>query len=199
MTTATVEGIAAKRSVGFNADTMLGLLLVLPILVTMAALVFYPMGRTVWDSLHRVNPMQAGTPFVGLENYTRMLSDGQLGTTWTNTLIYVVLAVVAETVFGVLAAALINQVKQEKVKAIFGSEVFPSPVLAQIGKETGVTYVDVLRDDDLLGKPGDDQHSWLGLMRFDFQTMVDALGGDSTALKDFPVKDVAPDKAEYPQ
>ncbi|MBW9052842.1 carbohydrate ABC transporter permease [Rhizobium mesosinicum] len=111
MTTVTAEGIAAKRSVGFNADTMLGLLLVLPILATMAALVFYPMCRTVWDSLHRVNPMQAGTPFVGLENYTRMLSDGQLATTWTNTLIYVVLAVAAETIFGVLAAALINQMK----------------------------------------------------------------------------------------
>jgi multiple sugar transport system permease protein len=55
--------------------------------------------------------MQAGTPFVGLENYTRMLSDGQLGTTWVNTFLYVVLAVAAETIFGVLAAALINQVK----------------------------------------------------------------------------------------
>jgi multiple sugar transport system permease protein len=53
-----------------NADTTLGLLLVSPILITMAALVFYPMARTLWDSLHRVNPMQAGTPFVGLENYT---------------------------------------------------------------------------------------------------------------------------------
>ncbi|MGY3611456.1 carbohydrate ABC transporter permease, partial [Bradyrhizobium sp. Lot11] len=55
MTTVSVEGIATKRSVGLNADTMLGVLLVLPILVTMAALVFYPMVRTVWDSLHRVN------------------------------------------------------------------------------------------------------------------------------------------------
>jgi multiple sugar transport system permease protein len=55
--------------------------------------------------------MHARTPFVGLENYTRMLSDGQLASTWANTLVYVVLAVVAETVFGVLAAALINQVK----------------------------------------------------------------------------------------
>ena len=32
-------------------------------------------------------------------------------------------------------AALIGQVKSEGVKAIFGSEVFPSPVLAQIGKK----------------------------------------------------------------
>ena len=68
-----------KHGVGGNGDAMLGFLLVAPILITMAALVFAPMGRTVWDSLHRVNPMQAGTPFVGLENYARMFSDGQLG------------------------------------------------------------------------------------------------------------------------
>jgi ABC-type Zn uptake system ZnuABC Zn-binding protein ZnuA len=96
-------------------------------------------------------------------------------------------------------ADLITQVKQEGVPAIFGSEVFPSPVLAQIGKETGVRYVDVLRDDDLPGKPGDPEHSWLGLMRFDYITMTEALGGDATALKAVKVEDVAPDGAVYPQ
>lgn len=111
MTAATAGRRTRKKGIGFNADASLGILLVSPILITMAALVFYPMGRTLWDSLHRVNPMQAGTPFVGLDNYARMFSDGQLASTWTNTLIYVVLAVVAETVFGVLAASLINQVK----------------------------------------------------------------------------------------
>jgi len=111
MTAVAYKETAAKKGVGLNADISLGVLLVSPILITMTALVFYPMARTLWDSLHRVNPMQAGTPFVGLENYTRMLSDAQLGTTWVNTLIYVVLAVLAETVFGVLAASLINQLK----------------------------------------------------------------------------------------
>jgi ABC-type Zn uptake system ZnuABC Zn-binding protein ZnuA len=96
-------------------------------------------------------------------------------------------------------AALIDQVRAEGVKAIFGSEVFPSPVLAQIGKEAGVTYVDVLRDDDLPGAPGEDEHSWLGLMRFDFATMVDALGGDPSALRALDVRHVVPDHAVYPQ
>jgi ABC-type Zn uptake system ZnuABC Zn-binding protein ZnuA len=94
---------------------------------------------------------------------------------------------------------LINQVKTENVKAIFGSEVFPSPVLEQIGAEAGVRYVDVLRDDDLIGKPGDAEHSWLGLMRFDFVTMIEALGGDASALKSLDVRDVAKDTAVYPQ
>ena len=96
-------------------------------------------------------------------------------------------------------AALIDQVKAAKVPAIFGSEVFPSPVLAEIGKETGVKYVDVLRDDDLPGKPGDAGHSWMGLMRFDYVTMVEALGGDASALKAFVPRNAAPDRAVYPQ
>jgi ABC-type Zn uptake system ZnuABC Zn-binding protein ZnuA len=96
-------------------------------------------------------------------------------------------------------AGLIQQVKESNVPAIFGSEVFPSPVLAQIGKEANVKYVDVLRDDDLPGKPGDPEHSWVGLMRFDYITMTESLGGDASALKSFVARNVAPDTARYPQ
>lgn len=96
-------------------------------------------------------------------------------------------------------AGLIDQVKSSGVPAIFGSEVFPSPVLEQIGNETGVRYVDVLRDDDLLGKPGDPDHSWWGLMRFNFVTMVEALGGNASALKALTYDPTLTDNAFYPQ
>ncbi|MDR3472970.1 MAG: sugar ABC transporter permease [Devosia sp.] len=102
---------STKRRAAGNGDAVLGLLLVTPIVLTMFALVFFPLVQTMWDSLHRINPMQAGTPFVGLSNYVNMLSDAELGRAWLNTLIYVVIAVVTETIFGVLAAALINQVR----------------------------------------------------------------------------------------
>lgn len=95
-------------------------------------------------------------------------------------------------------ARLIEQVKAEGVPAIFGSEVFPSPVLAKIGRAAGVAYVDVLRDDDLPGGPGDPEHSWLGLMRFDYLTIVRSLGGDPSALEALSV-DGPPDRAVYPQ
>lgn len=110
MTAVASPAVKTKHGVG-NADAMLGILLVTPILVTMVALVFYPLGQSFWDSFHRVNPMQPGTPFIGLDNYTRMISDSQLNTSWANSFIYVALAVAAETILGVLAAALINQVK----------------------------------------------------------------------------------------
>ena len=96
-------------------------------------------------------------------------------------------------------AALIDQVKSKKVKAVFGSEVFPSPVLEQIGKETGVRYIDVLRDDDLPGEPGDAEHSWAGLMKFNYITIVEALGGDATALKAVSIDAKISDKATYLQ
>jgi ABC-type Zn uptake system ZnuABC Zn-binding protein ZnuA len=96
-------------------------------------------------------------------------------------------------------AGLIHQAERRQVPAIFGSEVFPSPVLEQIGKEAHVRYVDKLRDDDLPGEPGDPQHSWLGLMRFDFVTMVRSLGGDTTALDAVDVRPPTMDRAEYPQ
>ena len=95
--------------------------------------------------------------------------------------------------------ALIEQIRDEGVPAVFGSEVFPSPVLEQVAAETGAAYVDDLRDDDLPGEPGDPDHSWLGLMRFDFTTIVESLGGDASGLEAFEVRDVVPDEAEYPQ
>jgi len=95
--------------------------------------------------------------------------------------------------------SLIEQIEAEQVPAIFGSEVFPSPILEQIAEETGAVYVDDLRDDDLPGAPGEVDHSWLGLMKFNFITMTEALGGDAGVLEAFEVRNVATDDAEYPQ
>jgi ABC-type Zn uptake system ZnuABC Zn-binding protein ZnuA len=91
-------------------------------------------------------------------------------------------------------AQLIDQVRDEDVKAIFGSEVFPSRVLEQIGRATGARYVDVLRDDDL---PDGPEHSWLGLMRFDYQTVIEALGGRADALRALDVNQMEGSDAKY--
>ncbi len=96
-------------------------------------------------------------------------------------------------------ARLIDQVKAERVPTIVGSEVFPSAVLEEIGRATGARYEDTLRDDDLPGAPGEAGHSWLGLMTYDFTTMVKGLGGTPTELSRLDTADVAPDQATYPQ
>ena len=82
-------------------------------------------------------------------------------------------------------ADLIDQLRELDVPAIFGSEVFPSPVMEQIAKEGGARFIDQLRDDDLPGKPGDPRHSYLGLMLTNIEIMAEALGGNASALAQF--------------
>ena len=96
-------------------------------------------------------------------------------------------------------ARLIDQVKAEKVTTIFGSEVFPSAVLAEVGRATGARYEDSLRDDDLPGKPGDAEHSWLGLMKYNYRTMISGLGGTPTQLDAITISLSTSDSAVYPQ
>lgn len=96
-------------------------------------------------------------------------------------------------------AGLIDQVKTENVTTIFGSEVFPSAVLAEVGRATGARYEDSLRDDDLPGAPGDAEHSWLGLMKYNYRTMISGLGGTPTQLDAITIPLNKSDSAVYPQ
>ena len=96
-------------------------------------------------------------------------------------------------------ARLIDQVKANRVKVIFGSEVFPSKVLEEIGRATGARYEESLRDDDLPGKPGDADHSLVGLLRYDYRTMISGLGGTTANLDALTVANTVTDTAKYPQ
>lgn len=94
---------------------------------------------------------------------------------------------------------LIEQIKREKVKTIFGSEVFPSDVLKEIGRASGARYESSLRDDDLPGVPGDSEHSWFGLMRYNYRTMVLGLGGKPIQIDALDNAPVISNSAKFPQ
>ncbi len=96
-------------------------------------------------------------------------------------------------------AELIDQVNAEEVPVIFGSEVFPSAVLEEVGRATGARYEDTLRDDDLPGAPGDPEHSWMGLMRYNYVTMINGLGGEAIELAALDTTPAVQDDATYPQ
>ena len=94
-------------------------------------------------------------------------------------------------------ARLIDKLTREKVPAVFGSEVFPSPVLAQIAREAGTVFIDSLRDDDLPGEASDPTHSYTGMMIENIRTIVTALGGSAGALKAVDPAPVAGHHARY--
>ncbi len=70
---------------------------------------------------------------------------------------------------------IIEQIKREKILAIFGSEVFPSKIMAQIARESGAVFVDALSDDELPEKPN---HSFIGMMVNNITIITEALGGN---------------------
>ncbi len=73
-------------------------------------------------------------------------------------------------------ADLNDQIKAEKLTAIFGSEEFSSDILIQIVSGTGAEYADDLLDEDLLGD------SYISMMVQNMYRMIPALGGDATPM-----------------
>ncbi|PKB58743.1 MAG: zinc ABC transporter substrate-binding protein [SAR202 cluster bacterium Casp-Chloro-G2] len=98
-------------------------------------------------------------------------------------------------------AGLIDQLKSLGLPAVFGSEVFSSDVLEAIADEAGAQFIDEMADDDLPGKPGDPEHTYLELMRKNVAVMVPALGGDATAVEGLETGNVfeGDSGAIYPQ
>jgi manganese/iron transport system substrate-binding protein len=86
-------------------------------------------------------------------------------------------------------ARLIEQIREERVPAVFGSEVFPSPVLEQIANESGAAFIDALRDDEPPGEQNAPEHTYLGMQQKDMQILIEALGGDATDFASLRVTD----------
>ena len=86
-------------------------------------------------------------------------------------------------------AALIDQLREEGVPAIFGSILFPADVIDQIASETGVT-VSTLLDDGLPGGPDDPEHTYIGMMVQNMRTLATTLGGDPSLMDGVEVGNV---------
>ncbi len=86
-------------------------------------------------------------------------------------------------------AALIDQLREEGVPAIFGSILFPADVIDLIGSETGVS-VSTLLDDGLPGEPDDPEHTYIGMMVENMRTLAAALGGDPSLMDGVEVGNV---------
>lgn len=83
--------------------------------------------------------------------------------------------------------SIIKQIRETGVPAIFGSEVFPSKVMAQIARESKAKFVDQLSDDALPAAPN---HSFIGMMVHNMTIMTEALGGNPTCVANIDVSNI---------
>ena len=91
---------------------ILGVAMNLPTLVTLALVLAYPIYYAAYLSLHKVSLVQLRSgifPFVGFDNYEKVLTDPLFLLSLGNTLTFTAFTVIVEVVAAVAIAILINQ------------------------------------------------------------------------------------------
>lgn len=94
-----------------RADRRLAALLVAPALAVTAAVALFPLGWTLWESLHRhdLRMPWLGRPFVGLDNYAEILGDGRFWGAMLHTVFFTAVSVALEIGLGLFLALALNQ------------------------------------------------------------------------------------------
>jgi multiple sugar transport system permease protein len=94
----------------------------LPALLPVILLTLFPIGHALWTSLHEVMLLFPGEPFVGLENYERVLRGNYFPVALRNSLVFTLLAAPAVVIFGTSMALFLQ-------RRFFASNVVRSVVL----------------------------------------------------------------------
>jgi len=85
------------------------ILWLLPVLAPIAAFIVYPIGHAFWTSLHSVMLLFPGEPFVGLDNYVRVLGSNYFLIALRNSALFMVLAAPLVVTLGVLVALFLQR------------------------------------------------------------------------------------------
>jgi multiple sugar transport system permease protein len=134
----TPGGLALRRGpmTERRREAASGLLFIAPALIGFLLFVLGPVIAAIALSLTRYDLINPPT-FVGLSNYQRMLADPRLLTTYGNTVIYVIAAVVLMNVLGLGLAVLLNRKLPGVLRNLLRSAYFfPSLV--------GLAYVSII-------------------------------------------------------
>lgn len=81
----------------------------LPCMAVFAVFLFYPFFKTIYLSLYKTNKMGEAKLFVGLGNYTELLSSASFRNSLKVTLIFVVIVVLGSMLLGLIAAVLCSK------------------------------------------------------------------------------------------
>lgn len=94
-------------------------ILLAPGMCAITVLLLYPIGRSISLSFHYMNLTQPGrgTPFVGLQNFTSMMSDPRFWSSFKVTLIYTFGMAVGSFILGFIGALLLNRSFRGRVLA----------------------------------------------------------------------------------
>jgi ABC-type sugar transport system permease subunit len=106
-----IEGVAAGRRPGRFPRRLRGgavaWLLMLPTLLALAAVSFYPILNGIWLSLTNTSLITNASDFVGVTNYVTLANDGEFWNAWFHTVFFTAVSTGLETVIGLGMALLL--------------------------------------------------------------------------------------------
>lgn len=80
-----------------------------PSLLVFCTFLFYPFFKTIYLSLYKTDKMGLAKKFVGIENYTKLLTSSSFWNSLAVTLIFVAIVVIGSMLLGLLGAVLCNK------------------------------------------------------------------------------------------
>jgi len=98
-----------RGSLQFKREARFAYALIAPSMLLMIGLIVIPFFYAFWVSLHRVNFLFPGQPFIGLENYICMATSRDFWASVGRTTYFTVVSVVTQTVLGIAVAQLLNR------------------------------------------------------------------------------------------
>jgi multiple sugar transport system permease protein len=121
-----------RRSARSRSERRLGWLLCAPAALVMVAVTAYPIGYAIYLSLQRADlRFPDANKFVGLENYTSVLSSSLWWDDFKTTVLFTVISVALELVLGMALAVVMH-------KALFGRGIVRASILIPYGMITVV-------------------------------------------------------------
>ena len=144
-----------------NRHARTGWMMIFPVLLGFVLFVIYPIFSVIRDSFTSYNPLSGEAAFIGIDNYTRLLTDETALTVAKNTFIFALLLVPINMVLALTLASILNANFAGKTgfRAVFFSPVVVSTVAWTI------VWRYILQDDGPinfgLGQVGVDGANWL--------------------------------------
>jgi multiple sugar transport system permease protein len=94
-----------------KSEARLGWALVSPALGVIALIAIFPLGWTLWESLHlhELRMPWLGQPFIGLDNYAEIVRDPRFWAALGHTVFFTVVSISLELVLGLFLALAMNR------------------------------------------------------------------------------------------
>ncbi|MFE0351794.1 carbohydrate ABC transporter permease [Streptomyces griseoluteus] len=109
----TAKAPAPRQRLRLGGRQPIGMLFVSPYLIYLAAIFVYPLGFAVWMSFHdyffTAPGVQVDRPFVGLANYTTVLTDPEVWRSFLNVAVFLVINVPLTAVGSLVLANALNK------------------------------------------------------------------------------------------